>query len=84
MQSNAQRTKQQLTIIPVTAAAMAAVLWPVSYMAAHATGWLTASGSTFADIWFGAAAIVTFIGACAATIGFVITTFDSLWTWFRD
>lgn len=84
MSSNSKRTKQQLTAIPAMLGALSAILWPISWGAAQATGWVSAAGGTFTDIWFGAVTVVTFIGAAGATLGFVITAVDGAWEWIRE
>lgn len=79
MSNNSKRVKQQLFAVPAACAVVAAVLWPVSYAAAQATGW-----GTFGDFWTGSLAVITFLGASAATIGAVGGGLNGIYRWFRE
>lgn len=84
MSSNSKRTKQQLFAVPAALAAMAVVTWPVSYVAAQSTGWVSAPAGTFGDFWMGALAVMTFLGAAGTTFGAAISTLDGINKWFHD
>ncbi len=84
MSSNSQRVKKQLLALPAAFALMAVILWPASWMAAQATGWISAPTGAFTDFWLGATSVVTFLGAAGTTIAAGATAVDSLWSWFQD
>lgn len=84
MSNDSKRVKQQLFAVPAACAVVAAVLWPVSYVAAQATGWIRTPTGTFGDLWTGSLAVVTFIGASTATLGAIGGGLDGIYRWFRE
>lgn len=56
--------------------ATAATCWVVSYYSAAHTSWF--AGAAFSDLWLGAAAVATFIGALGCTGGACVVGFGSL------
>jgi hypothetical protein len=80
--SNSKRVLQQYLALPLAMAGVASVCWPISFIAAAHTGWI--SSGTFTDFWMGTLSVVTFIGGTVATFIGVGQGADNLIQWYRD